>query len=136
MISEGQRLLQSQEGYKSVPSPSKKNDCWSIHTNSFVCADSVAAPTWAPLLRLKIIWVFRNIARWFQTQHTQRRTVTFTNPSLIGLNIPGKTGRLLRQNIKFEASSLNFQCLASFVVGRMQWLKERKERIEIGANDL
>jgi hypothetical protein len=42
---------------------------------SFVCADSVAAPTWAPLLRLKIIWVFRKIARWFQTQHTRRRTV-------------------------------------------------------------
>jgi hypothetical protein len=80
---------------------------------SFVCADSVAAPTWAPLFAAKIIWVFRNIARWFQTQHTRRRTVTFTNPTLNGLNIPRKTG-LLKLNMKFEASSLNFQYLNNF----------------------
>jgi hypothetical protein len=49
MISEGQRLFQSLEGYTFVLSPIKKERLLVNIMNSFVCADSVAAPTWAPL---------------------------------------------------------------------------------------
>lgn len=94
---------------------------------SFVCADSVAAPTWAPLLRLKIIWVFRNIARWFQTQHTRRRTVILlpTHHWLDWTFLEVLNDYWWRIS-KLKPAVLTFSRLPTLVVGRINGSTERK----------